>query len=479
MITNAKATKIFILTAITFVGSPISPIQASETPFSTEEREIVNYFPRAVLSKLLGGEKDISIVSRDGVGMVYLSTPKEGSNNGSLEEYENIKLKYAKMYEEERIGPEESFEDFLQRFNLQHAFNVIQEAKSRVTTPVPDSDNTQNRTHLESDLPTKDFGSTTIEAYNILLGDTAIGTVPDADYDFFAITLNAPTSITAETIGDNDTIGMIVDENGNEIAFNDESGTNHNFKIQWKLDPGKYYIGVAGGYDAVPPGEYTLQVYEKDFPDDYGNSITKAHLIQLGTEVTGNLEVTGDIDMFKITLPTSMLIEVRTYGFPDLAQYLMDNSGFKIVSFGQYYKDPSLFTKIFLDAGTYYIQVGNFEDAANISYSMIVQQIVDDYGNSMEQAHLVHLGDSVTGELEYERDVDMFKIEVASAMEMVIAINNNDYYMQLIDSNGNVITTSDSVIYRNFDPGTYYIKVASLYNSGVYTIYITEPGPAM
>ena len=117
----------------------------------------------------------------------------------------------------------------------------------------------------------RDHGDTTETATVIMLGMPAIGWIePGDDVDFFRLEITEPTRLSIYTTGSLDTVGSLLDDEGDQIDENDDGDfnefiqffTNRNFKILTReLVPGVYYVKVESHLSSEGP--YTLHV---DYP---------------------------------------------------------------------------------------------------------------------------------------------------------------------------------------------------------------------
>ena len=102
-------------------------------------------------------------------------------------------------------------------------------------------------------------GATPVE-----FGSTVGGTLTAGDTDFFTFKVEEAGTVTLYTEGEVDTVGALLDADGSTLFSDDDKGTNNNFRIVMKVDPGTYYIQVKGFNDRAT-GDYTLLV---DFTPD-------------------------------------------------------------------------------------------------------------------------------------------------------------------------------------------------------------------
>ncbi|MGZ5649649.1 MAG: trypsin-like peptidase domain-containing protein [Usitatibacter sp.] len=83
------------------------------------------------------------------------------------------------------------------------------------------------------------------------------------DVDIYRFSLSAAAYVSAWTEGTLDTVGAILDSNGVALEANDDAdwsvGTNYNFGITRRLDPGTYYVHVAN-WVPTGTGPYSLRI---------------------------------------------------------------------------------------------------------------------------------------------------------------------------------------------------------------------------
>ena len=114
------------------------------------------------------------------------------------------------------------------------------------------------------------------------------------------------------TTGDTDTVGKLLNEQGREIATDNDGGENSNFLIERSLAPGIYFLEVAGAWNEY--GEYTLAA----------NAAPVPHL-PFGSRVTGQVAPAGD--HYRLTVDALMYVSIWTEGASDTAGVLYDDSG--------------------------------------------------------------------------------------------------------------------------------------------------------
>ena len=95
------------------------------------------------------------------------------------------------------------------------------------------------------------------EANRVPLGGAIGGLISGLDeVDYFVVEMPSAGVLTATTSGSTDTYGVLLDESGNPLAGDDDSGDGLNFLIAASVNAGTYYLRV-GGFTS---GNYTLFV---------------------------------------------------------------------------------------------------------------------------------------------------------------------------------------------------------------------------
>ena len=80
----------------------------------------------------------------------------------------------------------------------------------------------------------------------------------DGAIDLYTIDLDRPTTLVIETLGEADTVGLLANEHGVELATDDNSGVGSNFRLVVTLSSGRYLLGVARVGSSIEP--YRLRV---------------------------------------------------------------------------------------------------------------------------------------------------------------------------------------------------------------------------
>ncbi|MCB4747263.1 MAG: pre-peptidase C-terminal domain-containing protein, partial [Sulfurovum sp.] len=156
---------------------------------------------------------------------------------------------------------------------------------------------------LQADV-SDDHGNTKETATLIDPNSTTSGSIDKAgDNDWFKIIIPSEGGVlTVHATGSGDTVGELLDTNGTRLVFNDDvSDTGNNFKISKFVTAGTYYVRVRNYNNQVAGNGYTLiSQFTPRQDDDRSTAIS----INPNSTTRGRFEVTGDVDWFKIEIPS-------------------------------------------------------------------------------------------------------------------------------------------------------------------------------
>ena len=136
-------------------------------------------------------------------------------------------------------------------------------------------------------VATDDHGNGKGDATRVATNSKTAGSIGvGGDYDFFAVTLTSPGTLTVSTTGTTDTYGQIYGSGSTAIAEDDHSGAGENFRITLpNLAAGTYYIAVSGFYQTTT-GNYVLNM---DFTPTPGVTVSKLINLSVRANVGGQL----------------------------------------------------------------------------------------------------------------------------------------------------------------------------------------------
>ena len=209
---------------------------------------------------------------------------------------------------------------------------------------------------------------------------------PLDDVDYFSIVISTPTFVNIFTTEDVDTAGILLDDTGAELAFDDDQSDDEvNFLIRTRLNKGTYYIQVMSS-SSEEDGPYVLHVDIDDVEDDHSDTIAAATEIELDTSRSGTINFAGDVDYFSIVISTPTFVNIFTTSDLDTDGFLRLNNTFSGIIFNNDPIGPSnrnflISTRI--DSGTHSIRV-RAPSGGTGDYTLYV--LTDDHGSTIEAA---------------------------------------------------------------------------------------------
>ena len=212
-------------------------------------------------------------------------------------------------------------------------------------------------------------------AVSIALNSSANGTIsPEGDVDYWRIDVPSQGLLEVETGGDTDTVGVLEGSTGNRIDYGDDGGVDENFMIVVAVAAGTYYIRVSG-YSFEDTGPYTLHV--RHAPDTVDDTRASAISIAPDSSSNGAISPEGDVDYWRIEVPSQGQLGVETSGSTDTLGELQDSFGNRIDYDDDEGADENFNIVVAAAAGTYYIRVSgySFEDTGH--YTLHVRYAPD------------------------------------------------------------------------------------------------------
>ena len=155
----------------------------------------------------------------------------------------------------------------------------------------------------------------------------------------------------------------------------------------------------------------------EDVPDDHGNDIDDATAIRVGTEVRGAVDYDNDIDFFRFQAERgqSYQIDVALGTLDDSIVELYDvdwsfldsNDDYETFASRLYWEAPS--------SGERYVEVEGYGTG---TYTLTVSLVIDDHGNSEDDATAIRVGADVRGAVDYDNDIDFFPFPSGGGTEL-------------------------------------------------------------
>jgi len=192
--------------------------------------------------------------------------------------------------------------------------------------------------------------------------------------------------------------------------------SNHNDHIKTIND-------VKPGDDFDVDGYSNLEEYKgqtdptdpSDFPsqqDDHGDDCNTATTMSLNSTTHGVINKKADFDYFKVEVNSRSALNIYTSGTFDTSGTLY-NSSCESMEIDDNSGDSDNFKILrYVSGGTFFISVQHSEESKTGQYTLHVDSIPDDHGNSCLSATEIDVNSSITGNIEGGRDNDYFKIQV-------------------------------------------------------------------
>ena len=272
-----------------------------------------------------------------------------------------------------------------------------------------------------------------------------------------------------------------------QIAEDDNSGENRNFKITVSLTEGQTYYLKVSHPEENGIGAYTINLSM----DDYGDDFSSAHELKLNVfqnSVAGYINFTDDVDMFKFTAPITGTYTIYSSDItPDLKAWLYDSTQMQIAEDDNSGENRNFKITVSLTEGqTYYLKVSHPEENGIGAYTINLS--MDDYGDNFSSAHELNLNvfqNSVAGYINFTDDVDMFKFTAPITGTYTIYSSDatldlktwlyDSTQMQITEDNNSGENGNFKITVLLTEGQTYYLKVSHSEENGIgtYTINLS------
>ena len=262
-----------------------------------------------------------------------------------------------------------------------------------------------------------DDGDTPETATPVVATSTTFANLTSAaDTDYFRVALPEAGWLRVETTGFADTRGALIDEAGDVVAEDDDSGSYTNFLIAVEMEAGVYFVRV-NGEQAL---EYTLVISfnPASAPDDHGDGVAKATVVATPSATAGELQRPSDIDYFRFEVAERGAVRVETTGTTDVLGTLTSADGAIQLTDDDSGLSTNFLISAKLPAGTYFVAVRGFTSDALGAYSLDVSLplLADDHSDFPSDATDIDLGSSTSSELEVALDIDYYRVAVPAAL---------------------------------------------------------------
>ena len=309
----------------------------------------------------------------------------------------------------------------------------------------------------------------------IAIGDTVTATLAPGATDEWTFRGQAGQTVSvAMTAQDNsfDTVLRLVDEQGDEIAYNDDSGGTLNSRIEAVTLPadGEYTI-LAGSFGGRSGGPYTLTLSETEPPQVNSGPIEIGQTVeaQLGPGLEDEWTFVGEL---------GQVISVGVYAPEfDTVLRIVDDNGVELA-----FDDdggPGLNSQIrgwqVPLRGAYTIRVGSYGGGAGGSY--VLSTLMGD--QFVPPARWVQgslsFGQQARGAFTVDLPIQVWTIEVEADQYVSLEVEG-DLFAEAWSMQGNAVSITPGVPAHFEDGGLYYLFVVS-FNPQRYTLTLSVAEP--
>ncbi len=241
-----------------------------------------------------------------------------------------------------------------------------------------------------------DIAADTATNASLLPGETLASDIGgEADSDWVRVELAAGSSYTFSTAAGasgsiTDTVLVLYDADGNLVAGNDDvNGSLFSTLLHTPEADGTYYIAVQGFDGAM--GAYEVSMQNVDVADAIAASIDTTAIIAGGDSIGGSLDFTGDHDWYRVDVGVGEAIAIWTSAgasgsISDTTITVYDQDGNVVASNDDFGAD--FFSRVEFAApasGTYFVDVGGFDDAQAGSYTINAELTYAPQAGSVDQ----------------------------------------------------------------------------------------------
>ncbi|MCY3883531.1 MAG: hypothetical protein OXG24_01305 [Gammaproteobacteria bacterium] len=207
--------------------------------------------------------------------------------------------------------------------------------------------------------------------------------------------------------------------------------------------------------------------------DDHGDTSDDATTLVLGEMAQGELEESGDVDVFEITIARRGMLTVYTEGSTDTEGKIVDAEGTFEETDDDSGEGWNFRLEVAVEPGTYYVEVSGWGESTG-EYELYTSFVVDDDHGDDEETATKIMSSAISwnydtpGKIDEAIDVDAFEIELKHNSRItVFTEGSTDTIGSLKYENGDLVDENDdaSVDDKNFhisgvvEPGFFYLFI--------------------
>ena len=357
-----------------------------------------------------------------------------------------------------------------------------------------DGVSTGSYTLSATDIGADDYADSTATSGSLSLGGTATGNIQVAnDQDWFRVELSADSIYAFELKGVDTGSGTLadpflrlLDATGNYLAYDDDSGSGHDARLNFVASAsGTYYLSAQGlnGIGGAA-GTYTLVATALGTDDHVGGMATTSSVAP-GGSAGGNIQYSDDQDWFRIelTAETTYLFQLQGVdsGHGTLVNPALQLHGATGNHLASDYDggigSDALLAYTPVSSGTYYLAAANQYGGEGGTYTLSVG--FDDYSGGTFTGGNLAIGATTSGDIQYAEDQDWFRVNLLAGQDYAFDLKGAaagggtlvNSYLLLLDSVGNTITSDVAhLFYTPSSSGTYYLAARGMNDTGTYTL---------
>ena len=284
------------------------------------------------------------------------------------------------------------------------------------------------------------------------------------DVEYFRIEAREDTGLRIFSMGDIDVRASLLDNDGREVASDDDSGDGGNFSLNARLS-GPHHVKVEGVGGSV--GDYRIVVTRDDTAPDEGDTIEDATRIPVGGELQAWLRGSDDReDVYRIELAQRSDLRIGTRGKLITWGRLVTADEDLIAVDNESGEDRNFLMRPLLDPGVYYLHVwargysGSYPQGLSYvggPYTLFVKNSDgrgggDDDDTIGPGANALGIGSERRARIDSNADADYFRFRVdQQGWVRAFTEGRADTVGQLLDLTAHVGWTERR--YREPDPG--------------------------
>lgn len=214
----------------------------------------------------------------------------------------------------------------------------------------------------------------------------------------------------------------IYDAQGNQLAFNDDSGETLNSALQYTPQQSGEVFVEARAFNTEATGAYRLAITSAAIPpDDAGNDASTRARINSGRSVTGNIEYEGDVDWYRLSARSGQVYRIALAGaaeggLGDPMLRVLDAQGNELASNDD--SEGSLNSALEFTPqanGNVFVEARGYADTYTGAYTLSVngsQGPRDSISADRNTRGRITVGGSADGVLDFANDRDWYRVRL-------------------------------------------------------------------